>query len=186
MKKQTILTGQPGLTLFYIGSIAMVTAVDNEGRADICTIGDWAQCNVAPPMYGFALVNRDENEKVFKRYTLTCIEQTKEFVINVPDLNLQDAWMKCGTTSLRRNPNLDKFSLANLSRAASAVVKAPLIAECPINIECRFVNKLTLNGHDWVVGEVVAIHRAFEDDGSLMAIPILPITDACPGQPRLR
>src|SRR6478672_5352435 len=101
----------------------MITALDSAGRADICTIGDWAQCNVAPPMYGFALVNHDENAKIFKRYTLTCIEETGEFVINVPDLNLEDAWMKCGTTSLRRDPNLDKFELANLTRVPGTVVK---------------------------------------------------------------
>jgi flavin reductase (DIM6/NTAB) family NADH-FMN oxidoreductase RutF len=166
VKKQTILVGEPRFTLFYIGSIAMVTAVDAAGRSDICTIGDWAQCNVTPHMYGFALVNQDFNDKVFKRYTLTCIEETGEFVINIPDLNLQDAWMRCGTTSLRNNPALDKFELSNLTPTQGAVVKAPLIAECPINIECRFVDKLRLRGHDWIVGEALAVHRAFADDGS--------------------
>jgi flavin reductase (DIM6/NTAB) family NADH-FMN oxidoreductase RutF len=186
VKKQTVLAGETGFTLFYIGSIALVTALDNEGRADICTIGDWAQCSMFPHTYGFALCNRDEGEKVFKRYTLECIEQTGEFVINVPDMHLSEAWMKCGTTSLRRTPDLDKFAFANLTRAEGAIVKAPLIAECAVNIECRLAGKLSVCGYDWVVGEAVAIHRAFADDGSQIAVPILPLTDVCPTMPRLK
>ena len=143
MKKQTILQGEKGFSEFYPGSIAMVTAVDGQGRADICTVGEWGLVNGKPPMYGIPLCNKDiDKRRFFKRYTLICIEQTGEFVINIPDLNLRRAWSICGSITLRKATKADKFALAGLTRAEPAVVKCPLIAECPINIECRVTHKL--------------------------------------------
>ena len=80
---------------------------------------------------------------------------------------------------------MDKFELAGLTRTAPAVVKAPLIAECPVNIECRFVDKLTLPCHNWIVGEAVAVHRAFADKDIPMPIPILKMADVCMGKDRI-
>ena len=185
MNKRTVLAGQKGFSEFYPGSIAMVSAVDTEGRADICTVGIWDLVNGKPPMYGIPLCNKDIDQRFFKRYTLVCIEQTGEFVINIPDLNLRNAWGKCGSVSLRKEIDVDKFTLSGITRAEPAVVKAPLIAECPINIECRVVNKLSLPCHDWIVGKAVAIHRAFEDSDIPMPIPVLQMDDVCVRRKRL-
>ena len=91
MTKRTVLAGQEAFSEFYPGSIAMVSAVDAEGRADICTVGEWALVNGRPPMYGIPLCNKDLDERFFRRYTLIAIEQTGEFVINIPDLDLRSA-----------------------------------------------------------------------------------------------
>lgn len=185
MKKKTVLLGQKGFSEFYSGSIAIISAVDAAGRADICTVGVWALVNGKPPMYGIPLCNKDIDQRFFKRYTLICIEQTGEFVINIPDLNLRSAWGKCASVTLRKDINADKFAIAGITRAEPAVVKAPLIAECPINIECRVVDKLSLPCHDWIVGESVAVHRAFEDSDIPMPIPVLQMADACIHKERL-
>ena len=185
MNKQTRFPGQKGVSEFYPGSIVMVSAVDAEGRADICTVGAWSLSNGKPPMYGIAMCNKDIDQRFFKRYTTICIEQTGEFVINIPDINLRKAWGICGSVTLRKDINADKFALASITRAKPAVVKSPLIAECPINIECRVVDKLSLPCHDWIVGEAVAVHRGFEDADIPMPIPILQMADACIHKGRL-
>ena len=185
MNKHTVLASQKGFSEFYCGSIAMVSAIDADGRSDICTVGEWALVNGKPPMYGIPLCNKDIDKRFFKRYTLICIEQTGEFVINIPDLNLQKAWAKCASITLRKDINADKFALAGLSSVKSTVVNAPLIAECPVNIECRVIDKLSLPCHDWIVGEAVAIHRPFEDNDVPMPIPILKMSDACTNRSRL-
>jgi len=88
--------------------------------------------------------------------------------------------------SLRKDITADKFALAGLKRGKPADVKCPLIAECPINIECRVTHKLSLPCHDWIVGEAVAVHRTFEDNDVPMPIPVLQMADACSEKKRLR
>ena len=98
----------------------------------------------------------------WKRYTTTCIEQTGEFVINIPHDGMAEAWNICGTVTRTKEPDADKFALAGLTAAPAAEVRAPLIAGCPVNIECRVHSKLELPTHDWIVGEPVACHTAVE------------------------
>ena len=179
MNKQTVLVGQKAFSEFYPGSIAMVSTIDNQGRADVCTVGAWTLVNGKPPMYGVPLCNKDIDQRFFKRYSLISIEETGEFVINIPDFDLSKAWGKCGSVTLRKDINTDKFALASLTRGEPAAVKVPLIAECPINIECRVVDKISFPCHDWIVGEAVAVHRVFADSDIPMPIPILKMADAC-------
>ena len=159
MEKQAKYPGDEGFSIFYPGSVVMVSAVDSEGRADICTVGAWALVNGAPRLFGVAMCARTvPGTAFFKRYTTTCIEQTGEFVINIPHLGLKKAWNACGSRSLTEDVNLDKFREAGLTKAPAIEVKAPLIAECPVNIECRVHSRLSLPSHDWVVGEPVCVH----------------------------
>ena len=52
----------------------------------------------------------------------------------------------------------DKFAATGLTPIPAAEVKPPLIAECPINIECVVRHELRLGSHDLFVAEVVALH----------------------------
>ena len=160
MEKIIGFPGQESWRGYSGTSVVMITAVDADGRADICTVGAWSLVNGAPPLYGIAMCTTSAGGNYFKRYTTTCIEQTGEFVINVPHEPLSKAWGICGTISLTKQPDTDKFALASLTRAPAVRVKAPLIAECPVNIECRVHSKHVLPSHDWIVGEPLAIHWA--------------------------
>jgi len=160
MKKRVTFPGEKGFSTFYPGSIVLVSAVDAEGKPDICTVGAWALVNGVPRLFGIAMCARPAGSYFWKRYTTTCIEQTGEFVINIPHAGLAKAWDVCGTVSLTTQPDADKFALAGLTAAPAEKVAAPLIAECPVNIECRVHSKLALPTHDWIVGTPVACHTA--------------------------
>ena len=160
MQKCISFPGDAGAQPFYPGSIVMISAVDGRGRADICTVGAWSLVNGAPRLFGIAMCARSSGTSYWKRYTTTCIEETGEFVINIPDVTLQRAWELCGSVSLAQQPDVDKFELAGLTAVRAARVGAPLIDECPVNIECRVHSRLTLPTHDWIVGEPVAFHTA--------------------------
>mgnify|MGYP006292150009 CR=1 FL=1 len=162
MRKKTSHPGEPGFSIFYPGSVVIVSAVDAEGRADLCTVGAWALVNGAPRLFGIAMCAREGGGNFWKRYTTTCIEQTGEFVINIPHAGQAEAWAVCGGVSLTREPEADKFALAGLTAAPAERVRAPLIAECPVNIECRVHSKLELPTHDWTVGEPLAVHTDAE------------------------
>ena len=162
MDKRVSYPGDPGFTSFYPGSVVLVSAVDAQGKADICTVGAWALVNGDPRLFGIAMCARASatQSTFWKRYTTTCIEQTDQFVINIPHAGQAEACNVCGTVSLTKDPQADKFALAGLTPAAAQKVRAPLIAECPINIECRVHSKLALPTHDWIVGEPLVCHTA--------------------------
>ncbi len=160
MEKRILLPGCPDFSTYWPSSICMVTAVDAQGKVDICTVGAWSAVNGSPQMFGIAMCARSSGNLFWKRYTTTCIEQTGEFVINIPHAGLKKAWSICGEVSLTQQPEADKFALAGLTAAPANMVKAPLIAECPFNIECRVYAKLELPTHDWIVGQPLACHRA--------------------------
>ena len=52
----------------------------------------------------------------------------------------------------------DKFAELGLTALPATKVSAPLIAECPINVECVVRHQLALGAHDLYIGEVVAVH----------------------------
>ena len=162
MDKRTSYPDQGGFSPFYPGSWVLISAVDAQGKADICTVGAWSLVNGVPTLYGIAMCARPAGSYFWKRYTTTCIEQTGEFVINIPHAGLRKACDVCGTVSLTKQPDADKFALAGLTRVPATRVKAPLIAECPVNIECRVTAKLELPTHDWIVGEPLACHTAVD------------------------
>ena len=61
----------------------------------------------------------------------------------------------CGTTSGRGR---NKFADAGLTLVDSALVKTPIIAECPFNVECRVTQEVTLGEYVVVLGEIVEAH----------------------------
>jgi flavin reductase (DIM6/NTAB) family NADH-FMN oxidoreductase RutF len=89
------------------------------------------------------------------RFTFELIQASGEFVVNIPSQDLWRAVDLCGVVSGR---DQDKFALAGLTRERSSEVGAPLVAECPLNIECRVSASMPLGSHTLFVGLVLAVH----------------------------
>ena len=112
----------------------LCTVVDEAGDTNVLTLG-W--CLVGPrygnhPIVAIAVCP--------PRYSWLFLESTGEFVLAVPDASLRDAVKLCGSKSGRQ---LDKFEAAGLTRLQSAHVRAPSIAECSINVECRTYTRVS-------------------------------------------
>ena len=58
---------------------------------------------------------------------------------------------------MRSGRDYNKFKTMNLTPEMGQVVKAPLIAESPLNIECQVVDIRPLGSHDMFLANVVAI-----------------------------
>ena len=86
-----------------------------------------------------------------ERYSYELISETGEFVINLATEQLVKAVDLCGVKSGR---NVDKFELTGLTREKAAAVSAPIIAECPVNIECKVRDKISLGTHDVFVADM--------------------------------
>lgn len=97
------------------------------------------------------------------RYSHELISENKEFVINLTTAKTLKAADFCGVKSGR---DVDKFAEAGLTPVAATAVKAPLIAESPLSLECRVTEVKRLGSHDMFLAEIVAVDV---DDGYLDA-----------------
>ncbi len=89
-----------------------------------------------------------------ERHSYDIIKRNGEFVINLTTEELARATDWCGVRSGR---DYDKFAEMGLTPVPATVVKAPIIAEAPVSIECRVRNIVPLGSHDMFVAEVVNV-----------------------------
>jgi len=89
------------------------------------------------------------------RRTLELIRENGDFTVNVPDTRMVAAVDYCGISSGR---STDKFVDAGLTLEPSTLVTAPMIAECPYNLECRVTNEAEVGEYVVVFGEIVETH----------------------------
>jgi flavin reductase (DIM6/NTAB) family NADH-FMN oxidoreductase RutF len=101
-----------------------------------------------PPLVGCIVSNRN--------YSFAALRITKECVINLPTEPLIKAAVACGNVSGR---SLDKFQAFGLTPLPAQRVAPPLIAECPVNLECVVVDSALVTKYNFFILEVVQAWR---------------------------
>lgn len=137
---------KPGNMLYPL-PVVMVSVADLNGKNNIITLAWVGTICSEPPMVSISV--RPE------RYSYPILKETGEFVINLTTKELVFATDYCGVKSGR---DVDKFKEMNLTAHPASEVKAPLIAESPVNIECRVREVKALGSHDMFLADVVAVH----------------------------
>ena len=127
--------------------VALVTCRDEEARPNIITLAWVGVANSDPPMISIAIRPQ--------RHSYGVIKKTGEFTANLPSARILKETDFCGVVS---GSKVDKFAAARLTPSPADKVKAPLIKECPVNLECRVQQVIPLGSHDLFLGEVVAAH----------------------------
>lgn len=89
------------------------------------------------------------------RHTLELIRETGDFSVNHPTAAQAAVADYFGIVSGRNN---DKFADAEWTLEPSTRITAPLIAECPYNLECRVTQEVDIGEYVLVIGEVVESH----------------------------
>ena len=89
-----------------------------------------------------------------ERYSHHIIKENKEFVINLTTKKLAYATDWCGVKS---GKTVDKFKEMRLTKEQAKFVKAPLIKESPVSVECRVKQIIPLGSHDMFVAEILSI-----------------------------
>ena len=95
-----------------------------------------------------------------ERHSYRMIAESGCFTVNMPTVEMTKAVDLCGVISGSDLSDLegDKFDRAGLTAAPAKIVEAPLVAECPINLECKVKNVIPVGVHHMFIGEVVAKH----------------------------
>ena len=83
------------------------------------------------------------------------IEEKKEFVINLCGADMLETMDWCGRVSGR---DQDKWAVRGLDAIPGTYVKAPLIAQCPVNIECSVCEIKVLGSHTMFIANIMGIH----------------------------
>lgn len=136
---------KPGNMVYPVPAV-MVTAADREGNSNILTIAWTGTICTNPPMAYISV--RPE------RYSYEMLKETGEFVINLTTEELAFATDYCGVRSGR---DTDKWKDTGLTPVPASKVAPPLIAESPVNIECRVTEIKELGSHHMFLAEVVAV-----------------------------
>ena len=135
----------PGPLLAPLPSV-MVSCGSME-ESNILTIAWTGIINSNPPMTYISVQPR--------RYSHDIIEKSGEFVINLVPASLAKAMDFCGVRSGR---DVDKFEAQGLTREEADTLAAPLIAESPVNIECKVKDIVRMPSHDMFMAEITAVH----------------------------
>jgi flavin reductase (DIM6/NTAB) family NADH-FMN oxidoreductase RutF len=122
----------------------LVSCVGKTGKPNIITLA-WAMpTSINPPLVAISIAP--------KRHSHTLIEETKEFVVNIPTMKILKETLFCGRRSGR---NYDKFKEASLTPLPAKKVKPPIIKECVAHLECKLHSQFEAGDHTIFVGEIV-------------------------------
>jgi flavin reductase (DIM6/NTAB) family NADH-FMN oxidoreductase RutF len=116
---------------------------------NIITLAWVGVVNSSPPMISAAVRPN--------RYSHDLIKQSGEFTVNLPHTGQVDLTDGCGTLSGR---DINKFEHFNLTAARGILEHAPVIDQCPISMECKVEQSLSLGSHTLFIGRVVATYVA--------------------------
>lgn len=140
------VTWKPG-TMVYPVPAVMVSCGSEPDEHNIITIA-WTGTICTDPPMTYISVRKE-------RHSYDIIKKTGEFVINLGTEDLAFATDFCGVKSGR---DVNKFETMNLTPSEGSKVKAPLIEESPVNIECKVTQIVELGSHDMFMAEVVAVN----------------------------
>ena len=144
--------------MLYPLPAVLVSVADKEGKDNLFTVA-WTGTICSDP----AMVSISVRPE---RYSYHMIDETGEFVINLTTEALCRATDYCGVRSGRE---VDKWKEMGLTRIYGGHVKAPMVQESPVNIECRVTEKKKLGTHDMFLAEVLAVHvddRYMDENGT--------------------
>jgi flavin reductase (DIM6/NTAB) family NADH-FMN oxidoreductase RutF len=146
------------------------------GKPNFATLGDCGIMGIRPPIV-YVSLNHDH-------YTTQGILENGTYSINIPTTEILAVTDYCGIVS---GKDVDKSNL--FETFYGELGTAPLIEQCPVNLECRVIKEFAIQHRHIFVGEVVQAYVeekfAREKDGRrvIAAMPLLdPIIYALDNQ----
>ena len=105
-------------------------------------------------------------------YTNIGIKENRTFSVNIPSENLVAETDYCGIVSGKKT---DKSSVFEIFYGE--LETAPMITECPINMECRLYDTVDLTTHDVFIGEIVETYaeESVVVDGTVDITKVKPL-----------
>jgi flavin reductase (DIM6/NTAB) family NADH-FMN oxidoreductase RutF len=125
----------------------LVSCRDKDGSNNALAVAYCGNCSYDPPMVMVGIVP--------SRYSYHMVKETGCFVVNLVPKSLKEAFDYLGSHSGRDE---DKLAKVNLNLAEADKVNAPLLTDCPVNIECKVVDSVMTGSHEMFIGRVEHVH----------------------------
>lgn len=134
--------------------IAWISTLSAAGVANAAPYSCFTFVALVPPMVCFSVEPRADGTK---KDTLRNAELMRDFVVNLVPEELAEA-MNASAEDLP--PEVSEIARLGLTTAPGERVRAPRIAESPVNLECRVMQVLELgrSRNSLVIGEVLLVH----------------------------
>ena len=149
--------------------IAFISTAGENGIYNLAPYSFFIPLSAKPAIVGVGIGRKRDGSK---KDTLVNIEFSRDFVINVVTESLAEAMNQ---TSGEYPPEVDEFQVAKLTPEKADLVKAPMVAESPVRMECRLLQILEYGEfpsiHNFVIGEVIRVHvkDEFWADGEIQS-----------------
>jgi len=126
---------------------ALLVGANVNGKPNFMAVAWGGIANGEPPMISVAIRRT--------RYTLRGIRQNLTFSVNVPSADMVREIDYCG---LAHGSQVNKVEACRFKVFYGKLGNAPLIEQCPINLECEVAHILDLDSHSLVIGRIVETH----------------------------
>jgi flavin reductase (DIM6/NTAB) family NADH-FMN oxidoreductase RutF len=152
MSEKVDINVEQAFRLVHPMHTVLVSCIGSGGEPNIITLAWVMPTSINPPLIAISVAP--------KRHSHALIEETEEFVVNVPTMDILRETTLCGMISGKSH---SKFKEIGLTPIPSKKVKAPAIEECIAHIECKMYNKFTTGDHTIFVGKIV---HAYANEGA--------------------
>jgi flavin reductase (DIM6/NTAB) family NADH-FMN oxidoreductase RutF len=125
----------------------LVSCRSLEGENNVLAVGYCANCSYDPPMVMVGIVPT--------RYSYKMIKESGVFVVNLVEVGYKDAFNYLGSHSKRDE---DKLAKMNIKLTDGKIVNAPILTDCPVNIECSVVESIVTGSHELFIGKIEYVH----------------------------
>jgi flavin reductase (DIM6/NTAB) family NADH-FMN oxidoreductase RutF len=152
---------------FFPQPMTLISSVSAAGDKDLMAASWVSVVSKTPPTLSVSLQHQ--------RQTYANILATGTFTVNVMPVHLVEQADYCGLVSGRQ---ADKATIAGLHLLPAKHGGAPLLADAPLNVECRLSGEMAIGEYRLLLGEILEIHvaaAAFGADDSIDAAAIDPL-----------
>ncbi|KZL91400.1 flavin reductase family protein [Clostridium magnum] len=118
-----------------------------DGKNNALAVAYCCNCSFDPPMVMVGIVP--------SRHSYKMVKETGVFVVNLVTEEQKEMFDYLGSHS---GKDEDKFVKLNIKVEEGIKVNAPLLADCPVNIECKVVDSIVTGSHEMFVGKIEYVH----------------------------
>lgn len=145
----------------------LISCQGEDGKPNALAVAYACNCSYDPPMVMVGVVPSRHSHKLIK--------ETGEFVVNIPSEAQRELYTFMGSNSGR---DMNKFEEFGVAWEPGKKVSAPILTDCPLNIECKVVDSIMTGSHEMFVGEIVGIQANEEmvnDQGEIVKKMFTPM-----------
>ena len=125
----------------------LVSCRGANGENNALAVAYCCNCSYDPPMLMVGIVP--------SRYSYKMIKETGCFVVNLVSKDYKEIFDYLGSKSGRDE---NKLSVMNVKLEEGIKVNAPILSDCPVNIECSVVDSIITGSHEMFVGKIEYVH----------------------------